>query len=98
MSCPFAKPYYSLAANTTVADGRVFGGQGFRDISLQLIGMVATDIVQLEESNDGTNWEQQGTDLTADGFTVVIPGAVYYRSNMTNISGAGTVDAIFASG
>jgi hypothetical protein len=98
MNNPFARPYYSLAANTTVANGKAFGGQGFDNISLQVIGIVAGDVVQLQQSNDGDNWEQQGSNITSDGFTVVVPGAVYFRASRTNISGSGTVDAIFASG
>ena len=94
----FAKPYYSLSDNTTVANGGTFSGQGVAFITVQVTGVVTNDIVQIQASNDGVGWAQIGDDITADGVYAVERGAVYYRAIRSDITGAGTVDAVFAGG
>lgn len=91
----------SLDGATTVVDGAAFvtGSVNRESFALQVDGMVTNDIVQVEASNDGgTTWTKVGDDITADGIYSVEAGAERYRANLTDVSGGGTVTAIFFGG
>jgi hypothetical protein len=75
-----------------------YGGDGLHHLSLQVSGIVAGDIIQVEASNDGENWAQVGSDIDADGVYAVELGAFYYRANYSDNSGGGPVTAIFNGG
>lgn len=96
MSDFHTRPYYSLNGATTVVNGANFGGLGLSAITVQTVGIVAGDVVQIFRSNDGLNWYQDGTDITTNDLVDVTPGAVYYRARLNAIAGGGAVDAIFA--
>lgn len=93
------KPFLSLNQTASgTENGRVFGAQGYDTLSLHAEGIVAGDIVQVQASNDGTNWLQVGSDITEDGVHAVELGARYYRASVTDNSGGGTVAATFVGG
>ena len=93
----FATPFTSLEQTASgVEDGKVFGGQGFHHIAVQVEGIVATDVVQIEAKNDDDlAFIQLGSDITADGVYAVEPGARYYRAIVSANAGGGTVTAVF---
>jgi len=97
MTLNFATPFTSLEQTASgVEDGKVFGGQGFHYIAVQVDGIVATDIVQIEAKNhDDLTFVQVGDDITADGVYAVEPGARYYRAAVTTAAGGGTITAVF---
>lgn len=90
------RPYYSLSGAEAVVDGAAFGGLGLSAITLQTVGIVAGDVVQLFRSNDGVTYYQDGSDITTNTIVDATPGAVYYRARLNAIAGGGAVDAIFA--
>ena len=96
MSNFYTRPYYSLSEAITVVNGANFGGLGLSAITVQTVGIVAGDVVQIFRSNDGLNWIQDGSDITTNTITDLTTGAVYYRARLNAIAGGGAVDAIFA--
>jgi hypothetical protein len=89
--------FISLDAEDEVANGDSFPPRvGFGHMSVQVNGMVTNDIVQVQASNDGTNYEPIGDDISADGIYAVELGAVEYRAAVTDVSGGGTITATFA--
>jgi len=93
--------FKTLDAADQVTTGGTYGVGSINrtTISLQVDGMVTNDIVQVEASNDeGTTWTQVGDDITADGIYSIETGANDYRANLTDVSGGGTVTAIFFGG
>jgi hypothetical protein len=93
----FATPFKSLEQTASaVENGKVFGGQGFDAISVQVEGIVATDVVQIEAKNhDDLAFIQLGSDITADGVYPIEPGSRYYRAIVSANAGGGTVTAVF---
>ena len=87
--------YYSLEGVTSTGAGRVLGGGGFRNITVQVEG-IGTGTVAVEVSNDGNTWyaDPGVTPLTSDGIEECTPGYRYYRANCTVYS-AGTIYALF---
>lgn len=96
MSHFYTRPYYSLSGAITVVNGANFGGLGLSAITVQTIGIVAGDVVQIFRSNDGVTYYQDGADITTNTFRDLTPGAVYYRARLNAIVGGGAVDAVFA--
>jgi len=96
MSQFYTRPYYSLTEAVLAADGANFGGLGLSAITLQTVGIVAGDVVQLFRSNDGVTYYQDGSDITTNTIVDATPGAVYYRARLNAIVGGGAVSAIFA--
>lgn len=96
MSHFWTRPYYSLSEDTTVKNGANFGGLGLSAITVQSIGIVAGDVIQIFRSNDGVTWYQDGSDITTNTITDLTPGAVYYRARLNAIAGGGSVSAVFA--
>lgn len=97
----FGTKTVSLDGASTVTNGAAFvvGSVNRTTFSLQIDGMVTNDIVQVEGSNDdGTTWTKIGDDITQDGMYAIEAGADRYRANLTDISGGGTVTAIFFGG
>lgn len=92
----YTRPYYSLAGAVTVVDGANFGGLGLSAITVQIVGIVAGDEVQIFRSNDGVTYYQDGSDITTNSIVQLTTGAVYYRARLNAIVGGGAVDAIFA--
>lgn len=93
--------FTTLDAEDEVANGATWtvGSVNRESFSLQVDGMVTNDIVQVEASNDsGTTWTQIGDDITADGVYSVEAGADSYRAIVSNVSGGGTITAIFFGG
>jgi hypothetical protein len=86
------------AVTSTGASAGAYGGDGLHHLTLQVDGIVADDIVQIEASNDGVLWDQVGDDIEEDGIYAVELGAFYYRANFTDDSGGGTITAIFNGG
>ena len=96
MSSFYTRPYYSLKDAITVSNGANFGGLGLSAITVQTVGIVPGDIVQIFRSNDGESWVQDGTNITTNTITDLTPGAVYYRARLNAIAGGGAVNAVFA--
>ena len=90
------RPYYSLKDAVLAADGANFGGLGLSAISMQTVGIVAGDVVQLFRSNDGVTYYQDGSDITTNTIVDATPGSVYYRARLNAVVGGGDVSAIFA--
>ena len=86
-----------LAGNTTVANGPWILLAGLRNPSVQVDGIVAGDIVQLQGTNDddpnavGAAINQIGADVTVDSLLNVDPGPRWIRARRSDISGSGTV-------
>ncbi len=82
----------------TLTDSVWVGVGHLSQLSVHVFGIVATDIVQIEGSNEDvpTNGIKIGSDITADGLVgiTVIPDKL--RVRITDISGAGTITAIVA--
>lgn len=94
MSTPGAgKVYTSLDAVTATDTGKVFGAAGFRAISAQISG-INGDTVQIQGSNDGTNWDLLEAAITADDIYQVEMGAKFLRARVT-VYGSGTITATF---
>lgn len=94
MSTPGAgKVYTSLDAVVVTGAGKVFGAAGFRAISCQVSG-ITTATVQIQGSNDGTNWDLLEAAITADDIYQVEMGAKYLRGNVT-IWTAGAITVTF---
>lgn len=87
------KGFTSLDAVTSAATGSVFGAAGFGSISVQISG-ISGDTVQIEGSNDGTNWDLLEGVITGDDIFQVEMGAKFLRARVT-VYGSGTITAIF---
>lgn len=91
-----AESFVSLTGNTTVANGEAFNAEGVERLSLQVSGIVSGDIVKAQASNDGgATWSDLADDITADGIYSIQVGAGMYRARRSDITGAGTVEAVF---
>lgn len=86
------------AVTATGASAGSYGGDGLHHLTLQVDGIVAGDIVQIEASNDGVTWDQVGADIDADGIYAIELGAFYYRANFSDDTGGGTITATFNGG
>lgn len=82
------------AVEATGAGASVEPPIGTESFSVQITG-ISGDTVQIQASNDDTNWSQVGDDITANGIYSVESGALYYRANVTAYS-AGTITAVAA--
>ena len=82
----------------TLTDSAWIGVGHLSQLSVHVFGIVATDIVQIEVSNEDTptNGVQQGSDVTADDLVGIDPIPDKLRVRITDISGAGTITAIVA--
>ncbi len=87
------KGFTSLDAVTSAATGKVFGAGGFGAISCQISG-INGDTVQIQGSNDGTNWDLLEAAIVADDIFQVEMGAKFLRARVT-IYGSGTITAVF---
>jgi hypothetical protein len=90
-----ANPFTSLDATAATGPGAEWPAGGYRTPAVQLVGIIDTDIVQVEASIDGANWEQLGEDIVADGVFIIEAGAGLLRANFTDDTGGGTITAIF---
>lgn len=86
------QPLKSLDGATSTGAGSAFGAQGMSDVSVQVVG-ISGGSINIEASNDGTNWVTQGSAITTDGITILTPGPRYFRANLT--AGSGPTTAIF---
>jgi len=102
---PANRTYKLLEANTTAIPGPWAPFADFVDPpALQIEGMIATDIVQIEGSNDEgvkaaiVNIEQIGADVTADGLFNLDAEArtKWIRANRTVIAGGGSVTILLS--
>lgn len=90
------RPLTSLNAAIATGRGKVFGCQGMHDFSVTVSGIVAGDVVTVQGSNDGTNWGDAATTITADGQYNIAGGSLYLAANLTDISGGGSVTAVIS--
>lgn len=96
MGVYISSPFKSLDGAIATGGGGAFGGLCADAVTVQVVGIVSGDTVDIEVSNDGVNWETDGSTITADGVASLTPGFAYYRANLTAIAGGGAVSAIFA--
>ena len=94
---PDVAPFESLSqSSSAVENGATFDGQAYRAISVQIEGIVATDIIHVQARNDDSlAFIQIGDDIEEDGVYAVEPGARDYRVRVNDNSGGGTIDAFF---
>lgn len=89
----YVRTLESIKDAVAAGPGRVFAGDGFHDLTVQVEG-ITTATVDVEVSNDGATWysDPAVTPLAADGIEELTPGYKYYRANMTAWT-SGTVTA-----
>lgn len=91
-----------LRDNSTVADGDWRNLLGARNPAIQVDGIVAGDIIQIEVSNSpdpddsSAIVDQLGDDITEDGIYQIDPGPKWIRAARSDISGSGDVTVILS--
>jgi len=82
----------------TLTDSAWIGVGHLSQLSVHVFGIVSTDIVQIEGSNEDTptNGIKIGADVTADELRGIDPIPDKLRVRITAVAGGGTITAIVA--